>query len=93
MKMEIKSKNLNLIGRNLNSVIIIDNVSKNYKLQKENGICIKPFCGNIASDKKTLKTLNNVLQRIRFDADKTKDIRISLNKYKYLLYPIVINDQ
>ena len=85
-------KNLNLIGRNLNSVIIIDNVSKNYKLQKENGICIKPFCGNIASDKKTLKTLNNVLQRIRFDADKTKDIRISLNKYKYLLYPIVIND-
>jgi hypothetical protein len=86
-------KNLNLIGRNLNSVIIIDNVSKNYKLQKENGICIKPFYGNITSDKKTLKTLNNVLQRIRFDADKTKDIRISLNKYKYLLYPIVINDQ
>jgi len=87
-----KIKNLDLIGRNLNSFIIIDNVSKNYKLQKENVICIRPFCGNITSDKKTLKTLNDVLQRIRYDVDKTKDIRISLDKYKYLLYPIVIND-
>ena len=85
-------KNLNLIGRNLNSIIIIDDISKNFKYHKENGICIRPFCGNINTDNKTLKTLNNVLQKIRFDADETKDIRISLNKFKYLLYPVVISE-
>ena len=86
-------KNLNLIGRNLNSVIIIDDVSKNFKLQKDNAILIRPFCGNCSTDGKTLKTLNNVLQKIRFNADKTNDIRISLKKFKYLLYPIVISDK
>ena len=60
-------------------------------MQKENGICIKPFCGNVLSDRNTLKTLNNILQKIRFDADETKDIRISLEKYRHLLYPIVNN--
>ena len=86
-------KNLNLIGRNLNSVIIIDDVYKNFKLQKDNGICIRPFCGNCSTDGKTLKTLNNVLQKIRFNVDETNDIRISLKKYKYLLYPIVISEK
>ena len=86
-------KNLNLIGRDLKNVIIIDDISKYFKLQKENGICIKPFCGNFISDRKTLKTLNSILQKIRFDADETKDIRISLEKYRNLLYPIVNNGQ
>ena len=86
-------KNLNLIGRNLNSTIIIDDVSKNFKMQKDNGICIRPFVGNCTTDSKTLKTLNNVLQKIRFNADETKDIRISLKKFKYLLYPIVISEK
>ena len=85
-------KNLNLIGRDLKNVIIIDDISKYFKLQKGNGICIKPFCGNILSDRKTLKTLNKVLQQIRIDADKTRDIRISLDKYKHLLYPVVCNE-
>ena len=86
-------KNLNSIGRNLNSTIIIDDDSKNFKMQKENGICIRPFYGNNISDDKTLNILNKVLQRIRFDADETKDIRISLRKFKHLLYPIVISDK
>ena len=84
-------KNLNLLGRDLKNIIIIDDIQKYFKLQKENGICIRPFCGNVLSDRKTLKTLNNILQKIRFDADETKDIRISLEKYKNLLYPIVTN--
>ena len=85
-------KNLNLIGRDLKNVIIIDDISKYFKLQKANGICIKPFCGNILSDRKTLKTLDKVLQQIRIDVDKTRDIRISLDKYKHLLYPVVCNE-
>ena len=86
-------KNLNSIGRNLNSTIIIDDDNKNFKMQKENGICIRPFYGNNISDDKTLNILNKVLQRIRFDADETKDIRISLRKFKHLLYPIVISEK
>ena len=87
-----KVKDLSIIGRDLKNVIIIDDISRYFKLQKKNGICIRPFHGNVLSDRKTLKTLNSVLQKIRFDADETKDIRISLNKYKYLLYPVVINN-
>ena len=85
-------KNLELLGRDLKNVIIIDDVAKNFRFQKDNGICIKPFTGNITNDLKTLKILNNALQKIIFDADQTKDIRISLKKFQHLLYPIVIND-
>ena len=85
-------KNLDLIGRDLKKTIIIDDIPRYFHLQKRNGINIKPFCGNILSDTKTLKTLNNVLKIIRADAEETEDIRISLEKYKHLLYPNVIND-
>ena len=85
-------KNLNLIGRDLKNVIIIDDIAKYFKLHKENGICIRPFCGNNLADRKTLKTLNNVLKKVRLDADETKDIRISLEKYRNLLYPIVTDN-
>ena len=61
-------------------------------MQKDNGICIRPFVGNCSTDSKILKTLNNVLQKIRFNADDTNDIRISLKKFKYLLYPTVISE-
>ena len=87
-----KIKDLNLLGRDLKNIIIIDDISTYFKKQKSNGICIRPFNGNIISDRKTLKTLNCVLQTIRYDADETKDIRISLNKFKHLLYPNVINN-
>ena len=85
-------KNLDLIGRDLKKIIIIDDIPRYFHLQKRNGINIKPFCGNILSDTKTLKTLNNVLKIIRADAEESQDIRISLEKYKHLLYPNVIND-
>ena len=84
-------KNLDLLGRDLKNVIIVDDIPRYYHLQKENGINIKPFCGNILSDTKTLKTLNNVLKKIRIDVEESKDIRVSLEKYKYLLFPNVIN--
>ena len=84
-------KNLNIIGRDLKNVIIIDDIAKYFKLQKENGICIKPFYGNIISDRKTLKTLDDVLQKIRADVEESKDIRISLEKYRDLLSPIINN--
>ena len=85
-------KNLELIGRDLKKVIIIDDIARYFNLQKENGINIKPFYGNSKKDGKTLLILGNVLKTIKKDADKTNDIRISLNKYKKQLFPDVIDN-
>ena len=86
-------KNLELIGRDLKKVIIIDDIARYFKLQKENGINIKPFCGNAKKDGNTLKILGNVLKKIRKDVENTGDIRISLNKFRNSLFPDVIVDK
>ena len=71
-------KDLTRIGRPLNSTIIIDNMPQNFRLQKENGICIKPFWGQDSNDK-TLYDLMPILLDI---AKSGGDVRICLNKYK-----------
>ena len=73
-------KDLNKIGRDLKKTIIIDNLPQAFKLQKYNGICIKAFYGDTISDRNTLKVLSEILERIRYDADETQDIRYSLRK-------------
>ena len=75
-------KNLNLLNRNVKNILIVDNSSNNFKYHKSNGICIKPFYGDVSNDKNLLKILGNILYKIRYDADITGDIRISLNKEK-----------
>ena len=71
-------KDLTRIGRPLNSTIIIDNMPQNFRLQKENGICIQPFWGQDSNDK-TLYDLMPILLDI---AKNGGDVRISLNKFK-----------
>ena len=78
-------KNLNMLNRDLKNIIIIDDTSNYFKLHKENGICIKPFYGDIENDKNTLLVLGNILDKIFLDANITGDIRISLKKYKQML--------
>ena len=75
-------KNLNLLNRNVKNILIVDDNYKNFKYHKLNGICIKPFYGDTYNDKNTLKILGSILYKIRYDADMTGDIRISLNKEK-----------
>ena len=75
-------KNLNLLNRDVKNILIVDDNYKNFKYHKSNGICIKPFYGDSNNDKNTLKILGNFLHKIRYDADLTGDIRISLNKEK-----------
>ena len=75
-------KNLDYLNRNLKNVIIVDNMAKNFKLHKRNGICIKPFKGDVINDKNTLFFLTQILQRIRYDANYSGDIRVSLSKEK-----------
>ena len=58
-------KNLELIGRDLNKVIIVDDISRYFKLQKDNGINIKPFYSNTKKDGMTLQILADILKKIR----------------------------
>ena len=84
-------KNLKLLGRDLKNIIIIDDISRYFKLQKDNGINIKPFYGNSKKDGNTLKKLADVLKKIIKDVEESNDIRISLDKFKNELYPDVID--
>ena len=80
---------MELIGRDLKKIIIIDDIARYFKLQKENGINIKPFYGNAKKDGNTLQILGDTLKKIKKDADNTGDIRISLDKFRNLLCPDV----
>ena len=84
-------KNLNLLNRNYKKIIIVDDTEKNFKLHKSNGICIKPFLGK--DDNNILNMLTQLLIKIRLDAEKSGDIRISLKQSKRdLIYKKIEND-
>ena len=71
-------KDLTRIGRGLDRIIIIDDMPQNFRLQKENGITIKPFFGDDYDDS-ALYELVPILKHI---AEDRKDVRIGLKKYK-----------
>jgi Dullard-like phosphatase family protein len=71
-------KDLTRIGRSLDSTIIIDNMPQNFRLQKENGIHIKPFFAQDPNDN-TLIELMNILIII---AKSGVDVREELAKYR-----------
>ena len=75
-------KDLVRIGRNLDKILIIDNMQQNFKLQKENGILIKSFYGendNECIEDNVLGELNNILIKIAKDGG---DIRNGVVKYQ-----------
>jgi len=71
-------KDLSKIGRPLNSTIIIDNNPQNYKLQKENGICIKSFWGDDPED----IALYNLIDILINIVKEKVDVRDGLSKYR-----------
>ena len=75
-------QDLNSLNRNIQRFIIIDTSINRFKSYKNNLLIIKPFYGDIRSDKKTLNYLSQLLRNISKDTDITDDIRISLNKSK-----------
>ena len=72
------TKDLSRIGRPLDKIIIVDNKPQNFRLQKENGICIKSFWGEDIYDT-ALINLKNILVKIAKDGG---DLRIGIRKYK-----------
>ena len=71
-------KDLSKLGRDLSKVIIVDNLSQCFKLNKENGILISSFFGEDENDKALIE-LQKILIKIYYDND---DIRKGLIKYK-----------
>ena len=71
-------KDISRIGRLLDKIIIVDNMPQNYRLQKENGIMIKPFWGEDDFDT-ALVSLGEILDKIykKFD-----DVRKGIIFYK-----------
>ena len=71
-------KDLQRIGRPLDRIIIIDNIAQNFRMQKSNGINIKPFHGEEQNDK-ALIDLIPILINIAKD---NIDTRNGLVKYR-----------
>jgi Dullard-like phosphatase family protein len=71
-------KDISKLGRSLDKIIIVDNLQQNFKLQKENGIMIKPFWGEDNEDT-ALFALNEILIKIAIEFD---DVRKGIIKYK-----------
>ena len=71
-------KDLTRVGRGLDRIIIVDDMPQNFRLQKQNGITIKPFYGDDYNDT-ALYDLLPILKRI---AEEGNDVRIELAKYR-----------
>ena len=71
-------KDLTRVGRGLDRIIIVDDMPQNFRLQKQNGITIKPFFGDDYNDT-ALYDLLPILKRI---AEEGNDVRIELAKYR-----------
>ena len=79
-------KDLIKIGRELDKIIIVDNMPQNFKWQKENGIMIKSFWGENPNDN-ILSELEIILIIIAKDGG---DIRNGLIKYKNEIITMII---
>ena len=71
-------KDISRIGRDLNKIIIVDNMPQNFRLQKENGIFIKPFWGDDVFDT-ALFSLADILEKIYMQFD---DVRKGIYYFK-----------
>ena len=71
-------KDLSLLGRNLEKVIMIDNLPDNYKLQQDNGLPINSWVGDINDT--SLKDLVPIMKYIV--KNKVKDVRNIIKKIK-----------
>ena len=76
-------KDLTKLGRDLSKVIIVDDKTINFSLQKENGILIKPFLGTSweCRNDTVLYDLFKILTKIILI--KSQDAREGIQKYKY----------
>lgn len=71
-------KDISKLGRDLNKVIIIDNIAENFQLQSGNGIFISSW-----EDDESDTSLIELMPILRNIVDsKVKDVRIALRNYR-----------
>ena len=71
-------KDLTRIGRPLDKIIIVDDMPQNFRLQRQNGITIKPFLGDDNND----MALYHLLPILKHIAEEGNDVRVELAKYR-----------
>ena len=71
-------KDLTRIGRGLDRIIIVDDMPQNFRLQRQNGITIKPFLGDDVND----MALYDLLPILKHIAEEGNDVRVGLAKYR-----------
>ncbi|CAD8080056.1 unnamed protein product [Paramecium sonneborni] len=71
-------KDLSILGRSLEKVIIVDNMPENFQLQPENGIYILSWTGD--QNDRALKDLMPLLEQIA--QKKCQDVRDALNQFR-----------
>lgn len=84
-------KDLTKIGRELNSIVIVDNSVTSFSLQKENGILIKAYDGTDDDDVSVLFNLNDILHDIIQKG--FSDIRNELKQQSDVIYNKITEPQ
>ncbi|KRX06617.1 HAD-like domain [Pseudocohnilembus persalinus] len=72
-------KDLSLLGRNIEKVIIVDNLAENFSVQSQNGVLIQSWYGE--PNDRALFQLQPLLQKI-VQSKKIKDVRQALEIYR-----------
>ena len=83
-------KDLNILGRDLKKIIIIDD-KKQHILQNENSIIIKPFISESEDNNNDFILFDLILILIRIANEKPDDIRKSLKNYGNEIYNKISN--
>ena len=71
-------KDLQRIGRPLDKMIIVDNIAQNFRMQKNNGILIKPFYGEDQNDTALIDLIPFLINIVKDNLD----TRNGLVKYR-----------
>ena len=79
-------KDLNKLGRDLKRTIIVDDKPINIKLQKENGIIIKPFIIGDENNGDDFILFDLIRVLIRIAKERPDDVRESLKMYREEIY-------
>ena len=72
-------KDLTRIGRPLDSTVIVDNMPQNFRLQKENGIHIKPFYAQDPNDSTLIELMNILIDIAKSGVDVREGLAIYRN--------------
>ena len=72
-------KDISRIGRDMKKIIIVDNISNNFKLNPENGIQIAPYFGEYSKNDTVLFELKKLL--VMFHKLEYEDLRVAIKNY------------